>query len=110
MYSRKLTKKDSPQNVKKPKLHQRTSRYSSFTNRDQTLAFGDISSIDNDEAAYKQIFFDQFCFDLLKLYGLLQLQEFNQESFSNAMRDLFREVTVQIQQGKKKTELRIKDF
>jgi uncharacterized protein YpbB len=53
-----------------------------------------------------QVFYDQFCFDFLKLFGLTRLQEFTLNSFSEVMRELFREVTIKM----KNSEVKIKDF
>jgi len=56
-----------------------------------------------------QVFYDQFCFDLLKLFGLTRLQEFTLSSFTDTMRQLFREVTIKVTDVAGK-ELRIKDI
>ena len=44
----------------------------------------------------EQVFYDQFCFDLLKAFGTDSLENFTKSSFSDTMRQLFKIVTLKV--------------
>lgn len=49
-----------------------------------------------DDGNDKVVFYDQFCFDFLKLFGIDQLQLFTPNNFVNIIRELFRIVTISV--------------
>ena len=49
------------------------------------------------ENSTQLVFFDQFCFDFLKLFGVERLLAFTEDSFKDILRSLFRLVTVAVQ-------------
>lgn len=69
----------------------------------------DLEENDGD-TSIQLVFFDQFCFDFLKLFGVERLLAFTEDTFKDILRSLFRLVTVSVQdQQTGMHEIKIKD-